>query len=116
MQEADTLDLVGDGERRFATLNVDAIQQITEMLPTSSLLALTAVSQELRRTFCSAVVSLSVSKVSLRRTTLRGALIGLSQRYPTLTDLNLAQSGATDDDVRFVAESANEWYRSRLTP
>ena len=30
------------GERRFAQLNIDAIQQITALLPTSSLLALTS--------------------------------------------------------------------------
>ena len=51
------------GERRFAQLNVDAIQQITALLPTSSLLALTAVSLELGRTFCPAVARLAVSKV-----------------------------------------------------
>ena len=51
------------GERRFAQLNVDAIQQITALLPTASLLALTAVSQELGRTFCPAVARLAVSKV-----------------------------------------------------
>lgn len=91
------------GERRFAQLNIDAIQQITALLPTSSLLALTAVSQELGRTFCPAVVKLAVSKVSLRAASLAPALQGLSRRYPLLTDLDLSYSAADDENLHYVA-------------
>ena len=61
-------------ERLFASLNIDAIHQIAALLPTSSLLAVTAVSQELGRTFCPAVSTLAESKVSLRAQPLQVAV------------------------------------------
>ena len=79
------------GERRFAQLNVDAIQQITALLPTASLLALTAVSQELGRTFCPAVARLAVSKVPEPFSPLSPSHTSLSHplTYPTvLTSLS----------------------------
>ena len=89
----------------FARLNNDAVHQITAMLPVSSLLTLTAVSHELGRTFCPAVLTLAVSKMSLRAASLQPALKGLARRFPMLTDLDLSYSDATDDDVRLVADS-----------
>ena len=89
----------------FARLNTDAVQQIAALLPVSSLLTLTAVSHELGRTFCPAVLSLAVSKVSLRTASLPHALRGLSRRYPMLCDLDLSDSAAGDAEVAFVAGS-----------
>ena len=88
---------VDNASLHFARLNTDAVQQITALLPSSSVLSLTAVSHELGRVFCPAVLSLAVSKVSLRASSLDAALASLSQRYPLLTDLDLSESGATDE-------------------
>lgn len=100
---------VGDtvvGADLFATLSIDAIQQITALLPTVSLFALTSVSRELQHTFCPSVGSLSISKMSLKQsgqTALSPVLGALSQRYPMLTHLDLSQSDSDNVVVEKIA-------------
>ena len=113
MEDVDTVDAdVEDADMLphyvsiFSRLDTDAVQQVAAFLPIGSLLTLSAVSQEVARTFCPAVLSLAVSKVSLRGdASLPQALRALSKRYPLLSDLDLKESDATDAEVALVAES-----------
>jgi len=89
----------------FSRLNSDAVNQISSLLPTPSVLTLAAVSREVSRTFRASVSTLALSKLSLRGSPLLPALAGLCHRYPQLEGLHLAYSGATDIEVAHICSS-----------